>query len=43
MGQQWPAAGSGALETTVLAYVLLEGDAIAPTVFWPQAKLQEGT
>ena len=48
MGRQWPAMGSEALNTTVLAYVLLKEVAITaitpitPTIVWTQAKLQGG-
>ena len=43
MGQQWPAAGSGALNTTVHAQILLKEVAITfiiPTIVSPQAKQQ---
>jgi len=49
VGQQWPAAGSGALTATVLevlAKVLLEEvstTTITPTIVLPEAKLQGGT
>jgi len=45
MGQQWPAAGSGALITTVRAQVLLKEVAITvitPIIVWPQVKQQGG-
>ena len=42
MGPQWPAVGSGALNTTVHAKVLLKEVAITPTIVWPQAQLQGG-
>ena len=43
MDQQWPAVGSGALNTTVLAKVLLKEVSIAaitPTIVRLQVKLQ---
>ena len=42
VGWQWPAVGLGALNTTVLAQVLLKEFAITPTIVWPQARLQGG-
>ena len=42
---QWPAWGSGALNTTVRAQILLKDVAITfitPTIVWPQAKQQGG-
>ena len=42
---QWPAQGSGALNTTVRAQILLKEVAITfitPTIVWPQAKQQGG-
>ena len=44
-GWQWPAAGSGALNTTVHAQDLLQDVAIifiTPTIVWSQVKQQEG-
>ena len=41
MGRQWPAAGSGALNTTVHAQLLLKEITIifiTLTIVWPQAK-----
>ena len=47
MGQQWTAAESGTLNTTVHTQVLLKEitkTVIAPTTVWPQAKNnREGT
>ena len=46
MGQQWPAAGSGALNTTVHAEVLLKEVAITfitTSIVWPQPNNREGT
>ena len=43
MGRQWPAAGSGALNTTVHAQILLKEVTITfiiPTIVSPQAKQQ---
>ena len=45
MGQLWPAAGSGALNTTVHAEVLLKEVAITfitTSIVWPQTKQQGG-
>ena len=45
VSRQWPAVGSGALNTIVSAYVLLKEVAImviTPTIVWPQAKQQGG-
>ena len=45
MGQQWPAAGSGALNKKVQEKVLLKEVAITditPTIVRPQAKQQKG-
>ena len=46
MGQQWPAAVSGELNTTVSAQALLKEvtlTIITPAIVWPQAKQQEET
>ena len=43
MRWQWPAAGSGALNTTARAQVPLKEVTIiliTPTIIWPQAKQQ---
>ena len=45
VGQQWPAVGSGELNTTVRAQVLLKEVAITiitPIIVWPQIKQQGG-
>ena len=45
-GSQWPAAGSGALNTTVRTHILLKEVAIifiTPTIVWPQSNNREGT
>ena len=44
MGQQWPAAGPGALSEAVLAGDLLKEVTIifTSTIVWPQVKQQEG-
>ena len=42
VGRQWPAVGSGALDTPVLVQVLWKDIAIiaiTPTILWPQEKL----
>ena len=46
MGPQWPAAGSGALNTPVHAEVLLKEVAITfitTSIVWPQPNNREGT
>ena len=45
MGQQWPAAGSGALSAAVRAWDLLKKVAfifITSTIVWPQVNQQGG-
>ena len=46
MGQQWPAAGPGALSEAVLAGDLLKEVTIifiTSTIVWPQVKYRKGT
>ena len=45
VGQQWPAAGLGALSVTVCAWDLLKEVAtilITSTILWPEVKQQRG-
>ena len=46
MGQQWPAAGLGALSVAMRAWDLLKEVAIifiTSTIVWPQVNNREGT